>query len=281
MALATGCQSNNGFAPAGAADEDNSPKVALFVFHAAASEKLELFLLKRPCAVMFLLILNIFTHHRSLGRAHSECAVAFLPLKAALADFLVHPARGNAFDLTHDIREAVSRAKPNEQMHMVADTAHAFRRTLQLFDHPTEEGMETFAPIQTDHVDSLFGAQNEVVVERKMSRRHVTRIPATLPGRNPHRIGIRWLVPPANLLLALPGLICLVSAYEARPPGFWMTFTAKCGSPTMDPEYLVQRLFDLLDLLDQDQFGRSLPFGADAEDCCSYSSPGRPAVVEV
>ena len=134
--------------------------------------------------MMLLLPRDIITHGPALRRTDGESAITLLPLERALADFVMHPARGDAFDFTQHIRQAMGGAQPNEEMHMVGHAADGGRDSVEVIDGAAEEGVQTFAPRGQDERRTILRGKDEVVMERKVRGGHDGRhLPAPLPGR--------------------------------------------------------------------------------------------------
>lgn len=161
----------NGIRPEGAA-ELCSPQIPLIVFHAAALQEFEIFLLKCPPPMMFFLPGDVFADGLALRCADSERAVAFLPREGVLAGFLMHPARGNGFHIAHHIREAGRRAQADEEMHMVRDASDGFGHAFDVSRYTAEVGVQPFTPHGGDAGCAVFGAKDDVVMEREVGGWH-------------------------------------------------------------------------------------------------------------
>ncbi len=110
----------------------------------------------------------------------------------------MHPAGGDGFDFPHHIREAVHRPESNEQMDMVSDAADGFRDPVELFYDAAEESMETIPPRGGNHADAFLRAEDEMVVERKVSGCHGAH-KVRRPCRRTFFAAFRWLAPPAGM----------------------------------------------------------------------------------
>src|SRR5689334_22040511 len=71
------------------------------------------------------LSLDVLADRFPMGSAHRECAVTFLPCETTHPNLIVHPTRRNRFKLAHNISQTVRRAKANQQMHMIGNSADA------------------------------------------------------------------------------------------------------------------------------------------------------------
>ena len=182
----------------GRGDGGASPQIAFIIFGATPTEEIEVFLLKRPCAAMFLLGGNVFTNRRALRSADGEGAITFLPLKGALADFIVDPPGRNTFQLAQDVGEAMGGAQTDEQMHMVGDTADGFGDAIQTMDDAAKEGVQAWAIRRSDERLAVLGGENEMIVEGEMGRGHETMLSrspcrgrgrfSSIPGGWRHRL---------------------------------------------------------------------------------------------
>ena len=70
-------------------------------------------------------------------------------------------------------------------MDMVRDAADGFGNAVELPYDAAEEGMKPIPPCGHDHSDAVFGAEDEMIVERKMSGWHGARI-LRRPSRGAH-----------------------------------------------------------------------------------------------
>src|SRR6478672_2319775 len=79
--------------------------------------------------MMFLLIRDVLLNRRPRGGAYGECRIALLPGKRSQADLLMHPCRGSLFQLTHDVRQTMSRFQADQKVDVIVDTADALRNS--------------------------------------------------------------------------------------------------------------------------------------------------------
>ena len=152
---------------------------------------------------MLLLLRDVFAHRLARRCADGERPVALLPCKRTFTDFLMHPARRHRFYIAHHIREAGRRAKADEQMHMIRDTADGFWHAFDISHHAAEVCVQSFPPRGDDDRSAILRAKDDVIMEREMGGRHSCEVPAPLPGRVAFLPAIRWLTPPTNFGAAL------------------------------------------------------------------------------
>ena len=115
--------------------------------------------------MMLLLPCDVMAHFPALRGCHGECAVSFLPCKITLADFLMHPTRRHGFHIAHHIGKARRCAQPDEQMHMVGDTADGFRHAIKISHHTAEICVQPFAPRGGDEWRTIFRAEYDVIMQ--------------------------------------------------------------------------------------------------------------------
>ncbi len=112
--------------------------MALVEFNAAAMQEFQVFLLKSPAPVMFLLPGDKAAEVLAVGRTDAECAVAFLPCEGAVADFIMHPFRGNRLDVANHIGEAGSCFEAEEKVNMIGHAADSHGDAFRFPRHAAE-----------------------------------------------------------------------------------------------------------------------------------------------
>ena len=120
---------------------------------------------------------------RALRRTDGEPTISLLPLECPLADFVMHPARGDAFDFAHHVRETMRGAKTDEEVHMISNAADGLRDSAEGIDGAAEKSVEPSPPFGSDVRCAILGGKDEVVMEGQMRGWHLASIPAPLPGR--------------------------------------------------------------------------------------------------
>ena len=86
-------------------------------------QEFQIFLLKGPFPMMFLLPADVAADVFAVGRADAECAIAFLPCKGAVTGLVMNPLRGNRLDVANHIGEAGGGFQPEKEVNMIGHTA--------------------------------------------------------------------------------------------------------------------------------------------------------------
>ena len=167
----------------------STPGYAPSAFRAANSNvfilKLDHVLLQKPdvfvaeCqdAVMLVLLLNVCADSRNLGAAHGECAISVLPIERAFADGVVNPLGRFVFHVAHDFADLMGRFQDDKHVNVVGDTADFRGHAAECIDAAAEESVEAASPFRDDEWATIFGAKNEVAIERVMRGRHRSIFP--------------------------------------------------------------------------------------------------------
>ncbi len=108
---------------------------------------------------------DVVAHGGALRGSYGEAAVAFLPFKGAVADFIVDPAGGDAFDFAHHIGDAMGGAEADEEVDVISHAADGFGDAAEPFYDAAEEGVQAFAPCGEDVGCAAFCGKDEVVVK--------------------------------------------------------------------------------------------------------------------
>lgn len=91
----------------------------------------------------------------------------------------MHPARGDGFDLTHDVSQAVHGPEPNKHMDMIPHATNGLGDTVELPHYTPKESMKLPPPLRHNHGNAVFSGEDEMIVQREMGGSHD---PAKLPG---------------------------------------------------------------------------------------------------
>jgi len=179
-----------------------SPQIPVVIFHEPLFQEPEVFLLKRRGAVVLLLTEDVRPDFYDMGGADGESPIAFLPVEPGQAEFAVNPWRGVAFYFAHDVREAMGGAQSGEDVDVVRGAADRVRHAIHAPEDATEIAVNTRELFRREVGRAVFGAEDEMVVEREVCGWHGRMVLAHLPARNFSFCGIRWFrcaPPPANL----------------------------------------------------------------------------------
>lgn len=118
------------------------PHIAFVIVGCVFGEKVTVFLLKRPRAVVFLLGVDVMEQGVLLTHAHGECSVALLPVEAVeLRVSFFQPFTGRGFDFLHQVCHGKSAGKTHRQMHMIRHAADAIRLAIHVPYCPGEKGV--------------------------------------------------------------------------------------------------------------------------------------------
>ena len=109
------------------------PHVSLIVFHAILFQKHPELILKRPCAVMIFLVVNIGTQRIQIRRANGKAAITTLPGKCREAGRLRFKPFGRcSFQRFHQGRDGDGARQPDGQMNMVCHAPNPIGLTIRV-----------------------------------------------------------------------------------------------------------------------------------------------------
>jgi hypothetical protein len=86
-------------------------------------QEFQIFLLETLFTMMFLLPGDVITDNFAVGRADTECSIAFLPCKGAVVGLVMNPFRGNRLDVANHIGEAGGGFHAKKKMDMISHAA--------------------------------------------------------------------------------------------------------------------------------------------------------------
>lgn len=110
------------------------------------------------------------------------------------------------FDVSHYIRQRVSRANSNEQVNMVSGPADAFGDASHCSYRTAKKRVETFAPIVGNKRLSMLGREDNVYVKTEVCGRHWVS-GAHAGARRFYIMPLSpWALPTANVLPFCPRL---------------------------------------------------------------------------
>lgn len=149
-----------------------SPQVALVVFHHAALQHRQVFLLKRLHTMMLGLVQHIRSHRINVGRTDREGTVSLLPFKPRHVKLSVNPFGRFAFDLPHHIGKAMCGPKPHENVCVIGNATNCVSDAVQTSDRATDVFMDAVNHRIGEPWFAILGAEDDVVMQREMSRGH-------------------------------------------------------------------------------------------------------------
>src|SRR5436305_3345063 len=127
--------------------------------------------------MMFLLIRDVLLNRRPRGGAYGECRIAFLPGKGSHADLLMHPYRGSLFQLTHDVRQTMSRFQTDQKVDMIAHAADALRKATEARNDSTQILVHTRTPLGRDGGFAILRRKHEMVMQAQIRGGHGAFLP--------------------------------------------------------------------------------------------------------
>lgn len=183
--------------------------------------------------MVFLLPGNVALHALQRAQPNRERTISRLPGEAAqLREGLVDPPGGIRFHDPHHVRERVLLIQPGKKMHMVRHAADGDQLALFGPNQSTEVGEQTILEFGSDCGLTVFGTEDDVIVQRGPCLWHCDPQPvatsglgngASLPGAcapGKHRSPLRGLKTISNLPLT-----------SCRPgEGEFTAFTSPRGS---------------------------------------------------
>jgi hypothetical protein len=149
-----------------------SPQETLVELHAPLVEKLALFLLKRVRSMMFLLSGDVSDDLRQLASSKREGAVSLLPGESLLPRMFVHPHGRGVLDIAKHRGQAVHRTKTGGDVDVIVGPTDLGRDTTDPLNAGTEEPVKIVTPGAANRRLTALRAENDVVVERGVCRRH-------------------------------------------------------------------------------------------------------------
>lgn len=152
-----------------------SPQVALVIFDHTSLQHCQVFLLKRPHTMMLSLVQDIRSHRINVGRTDREGTVALLPFKPQHVEFTVNPFGRFAFDLPHHIGNAMRGTKTHKNADMISNATNGMSNAVQTSDRAAGVFMDAVNHRICKPRFAILGAENDVVMKRKVSRRHEPR----------------------------------------------------------------------------------------------------------
>ena len=123
--------------------------------------------------MMFLLIRDVLLNRRPRGGAYGECRIAFLPGKGSQADLLMHPCRGSLFQLTHDVRQTMSRFQADQKVDMIGHAADALRKSTEARNDSSQILVHARTPFRRDDGLAIPRRKDEMVMEAQIGGSHV------------------------------------------------------------------------------------------------------------
>lgn len=197
-------------------------------------QKPDVFVAECQDAVMLVLLLNVCADSRNLGAAHGECAISVLPIERAFADGVVNPLGRFVFHVAHDFADLMGRFQADKHVNVVGYTADFRWHAAERIDAAAKKGLETILPFRDDEWATIFGTENEVVIERVMRGRHRSIFPR--PVRRASRNLMRCSVD-ERLHHPVRG-----ASHAARDPGVSLVTLAQPPATVRQPSGLARQL---------------------------------------
>ena len=143
--------------------------------------------------MVFRLICDISPHLRQVGWAYGERTVSLLPGECGSIQILFHPSGRNRLQFPHEIRETMRRLQPHQQMNVIGDPAVDVGESVQSRHRTAQVSMKFWQEIGIEPRFPVRRAENDVVMERGVSRGHGKSI-LYRPCRDwqTKRAGLRW-----------------------------------------------------------------------------------------
>ena len=129
--------------------------ISIVVLDSAIAKQGDKFLFKVTFAVMLLLVLNVFLHHRNLRRDDAECSVTFLPGKA-----MPHPPGGASLEFLNGSGKGVRCRQDKEQMNVIRRSAGGQERRALAAGNAAEVGKEFGLACFGNQRAAIFRAEN-------------------------------------------------------------------------------------------------------------------------
>jgi hypothetical protein len=147
-----------------------SPQIPLVVFHHAALQHRQVFLLKRLHTMMLGLVQDIRSHRINVGRADREGSVSLLPFKSRQVNLSMNPFRRFASDPSHYIGKAMGGTKTHENVDMISYATNGMSNAAQTSDRAADVFMDAANHRIGKPRFTILGAEDNVVMQREMSR---------------------------------------------------------------------------------------------------------------
>ena len=122
--------------------------------------------------MVLLLIQHIRAHFFQAGCADGESSISLLPVEAGELQFLVNPRGGFAFYLAHDIGETMGGAESGEEVDVIRRAADGVWEAAHATDNAAEVFVDAVARGGREPGFTVFGAENQVVVQGKVRGGH-------------------------------------------------------------------------------------------------------------
>src|SRR5687768_11104840 len=100
--------------------------------------------------MMFFLIKNISPYGFNLGRTYGSAEVSGLPDKAGLANCLMNPFGRSAFQITHNVIQAMCRTQTDQDMNVICSSTDFDRNTTNILNDAAYVSVKVVAPVFGD-----------------------------------------------------------------------------------------------------------------------------------
>lgn len=139
--------------------------------HASLCQHFDQLVSKAALPMMLFLSLDVRPYSSQCSRADREGGIALLPGESRDPKFIADPNRTLAFDLSHEVGEAVCGPESDQKMHMVRDSTDGQWHAAQSVDRAAQISMQPVAPLGFDEGQSSLGRKDDVITQAQKSGR--------------------------------------------------------------------------------------------------------------
>ncbi len=167
--------------PEGIAPTARSLQKPILIRHPRLLEHLDQLLAKRPRPVMFLLPRDVIVNRRPRRRTHRDRAIPLLPGESRQAAFLLRESGRRLLQLPHEIRQPMSRAQRNEQMHVIPGPANPVRLGAESLHGAAKVFVHPHANRRCEPGLPPFRRKHDVVMEAQVGGHGAGTPPGCIP----------------------------------------------------------------------------------------------------
>lgn len=149
------------------------PKIPLVIGNSVPIQEFNKLLLKSALVMVSCLPRQVSLYLVQVGITHVERTIAGLPTEARLTrKCFMCPFRGVRFDESNHFGDCNFPTQRNKQMHMIWHTARGDKTTPMISTDAAGVFEETRLQVRRDERGALFGAEDDVAVQRRERLRH-------------------------------------------------------------------------------------------------------------
>jgi hypothetical protein len=126
-----------------------------------SAQQLSKLILKTDRLVVLLLVFDVFLHLVDIRGADGECTIAVLPVEGRMND-LLGSFGGFFLHFLYYLADRQRTREHKEKMHMIRDTAYAYRRALEPVKSPAEVFEYAVAMIFGNKWLAILGAEYQM-----------------------------------------------------------------------------------------------------------------------